>query len=106
MKPVFQHQEQSELRRRRQEGVVGSGRPVPLLPHLASLPVAALPTPSSRASAPGPHSSPGYTASGSPAGQTQAKVTQRLDLNLWQQAQMLPQRGQAGVVKTRDGKNL
>ena len=86
VQPVLQHQEQSELRRRRQESVVGSGSAPSLFsrtrclcrrqPH---------PTPSSRASAPGPRSSPGYTASGSPAGKMQAKVIQRLDLNLWQQ---------------------
>ena len=86
MQPVLQHQEQSELRRRRQESVVGSGSAPSLFSRTRCLcrrqPP---PTPSSRASAPGPRSSPGYTASGSPAGKMQAKVTQRLDLNLWQQ---------------------
>lgn len=87
MQPVLQHQEQSELRRRRQEGVVGSRSALSLFSRTRCLcqRQAPPPPPSSRASAPGPRSSPGYTASGSPAGKMQAKVTQRLDLNLWQQ---------------------
>lgn len=59
VQPVLQHQKQRELRR--QEGKVGCRRrPSPTLPPS--------PGPGSRASAPCPHFSPGYIASGSPGG--------------------------------------
>lgn len=59
VQPVLQHQKQRELRK--QEGKVGCRRrPSPTLPPS--------PGPGSRASAPCPHFSPGYIASGSPGG--------------------------------------
>lgn len=106
MKPVLQHQEQSELRRRRQEGVVGSGRPVPLLPHQASLPAAAPPHPKltcqrawssllSRL-----HCI--WITCGEDTGQGHSKAgPQPLAASA-----DAASRGRAGVVKTRDGKNL
>lgn len=107
MKPVLQHQEQSELRRWRQEGVVGSGWPGPSPPASASLPAAA----------PAPH--PKLTCQrawssllsrlhciwitcGEDTGQGHSKAgPQPLAAS-----SNAASKGQARVVKTRDGKNL